>query len=73
MKLDQTLVMPMKPIAQPDRRREYLEAGDNALREYERTGIVHPMEDVEKYILGIVGGRKLRRPKPVKVRDNGCD
>lgn len=50
-----------------DRRREYLEAGDDALREYERTGIAYAMEDVEKYILGVAAGTKPRRPKPARV------
>lgn len=50
-----------------DRRREYLSAGANALDEYERTGIAYAMEDVEKYILGIAGGKKPSRPKPVKA------
>ena len=49
-----------------DRRREYLDAGAEALREYERTGIAYAMEDVEKYILGIAAGKKPRRPKPAK-------
>ena len=49
-----------------DRRREYLDAGESALREYERTGIAYAMEDVETYILGIAAGKKPRRPKPTK-------
>jgi len=51
-----------------DRRREYLEAGEAALQEYERTGVAYAMEDVEKYMLGIAAGKKPRRPKPTKVR-----
>lgn len=47
-----------------DRRRAYLEAGDAALREYERTGVAYAMEDVERYILGIAAGKKPRRPRP---------
>jgi len=50
-----------------DLRREYLAAGASALRDYERTGIAHAMEDVEQYILGIAAGRKPHRPKPVKA------
>lgn len=48
-----------------DRRREYLAAGEAALRQYERTGVAYAMEDVERYILGIAAGKKPRRPKPV--------
>lgn len=48
-----------------EQRRDYLAAGGNALREYERTGIAYAMEDVERYILGIAAGNKPRRPKPV--------
>ena len=51
-----------------DRRGEYLAAGANALREYERTGIAYAMEDVERYILGVAAGTKPRRPSPTKVR-----
>lgn len=47
-----------------DQRREYLAAGTASLREFERTGIAYAMEDVERYILGIAGGTKPRRPKP---------
>ena len=50
-----------------DRRREYLEAGAAALREYERTGIAYAMEDVEKYILGVAAGKTPRRPRPIKA------
>ena len=50
-----------------DRRREYLEAGEAALREFERTGIAYAMEDVEQYILGVAAGKKPRRPKPIKA------
>ena len=49
-----------------DRHREYLDAGEAALRNYERTGIAYAMEDVEKYILGIAAGKKPRRPRPAK-------
>lgn len=49
-----------------ERRREYLAAGTEALREYERTGIAYAMEDVERYILGVAAGRKPSRPKPAK-------
>ena len=50
-----------------DNRREYLAAGAEALREYERSGIAYAMEDVEQYILGIAAGIKVRRPKPAKA------
>jgi len=49
-----------------DRRGEYLAAGATAMQEYERTGIAYAMEDVERYILGVAAGRKLRRPKPTR-------
>lgn len=51
-----------------DRRREYLAAGADAMREYERTGIAYAMEDVERYILGIAAGKTARRPKPTTAR-----
>ena len=49
-----------------DRRREYLDAGEKALEQYERTGIAYAMEDVERYILGVAAGKKPRRPRPAK-------
>lgn len=49
-----------------ERRREYLAAGDAALREYERTGIAYAMEDVERYIVARAEGGKAAKPKPVK-------
>jgi predicted transcriptional regulator len=50
-----------------DRRRDYLAAGASAMQKYERTGVAYAMEDVERYILGIAAGKKVRRPKPVKA------
>jgi predicted transcriptional regulator len=50
-----------------DRRRDYLAAGDSAMQEYQRTGVAYAMEDVERYILGIAAGKKVRRPKPAKA------
>src|ERR1043165_3050820 len=50
-----------------DRRQEYLSAGDEALREYQRTGVAYAMEDVERYIMGIAAGKKPGRPKPAKA------
>ena len=50
-----------------DRRSEYLEAGEAAWREHERTGIAYAMEDVEEYLLGLAAGKKPRRPRPVKA------
>ena len=49
-----------------DRRREYLAAGAEALREYERTGIAYAMEDVERYIVAVAEGRTATKPKPVR-------
>jgi hypothetical protein len=50
-----------------DRRREYLAAGASAMHEYERTGLAYAMKDVERYVLGITAGKKLRRPRPAKA------
>jgi predicted transcriptional regulator len=51
-----------------ERRRDYLAAGDDALSEYQRTGIAYAMEDVEQYILAKADGKKAQRPKPAKKR-----
>ena len=50
-----------------DRRQEYLAADEATMREFERTGLAYAMEDVEQYIVGIAAGKKVRRPRPVKV------
>ena len=50
-----------------DKRREFLEAGEAALREYERTGIAYDMEDVEVYLLAIAAGKKVPRPDPTRA------
>jgi len=55
-------------IDRADLRREYLEAGADALDAYERTGIAYAMKDVEQYILGIAAGMKPRRHKSVARR-----
>lgn len=49
-----------------ERRSEYLAAGDDALRKYQRSGIAYAMEDVEKYIVALASGKKAQKPKPVK-------
>lgn len=40
-------------VDRADWRREYLEAGAAALREYNRTGMAYSIEEVEKRLLGL--------------------
>lgn len=49
-----------------ERRQKYLAAGDEALREYQRTGIAYAMEDVERYVVALAEGCKVSKPKPLK-------
>jgi predicted transcriptional regulator len=49
-----------------ERRSAYLAAGDEAARDFDRTGIAYAFEDVERYIVDRAAGKKTARPKPRK-------
>ena len=49
-----------------DRRAEYLAAGAEGLREYERTGVAYAFEDVKDYFVALAKGDTPSRPKPIK-------
>jgi predicted transcriptional regulator len=54
-------------VARDERRREFLDDGNRALRNFKRTGIAYTFADVEKYMLEKAAGKNPRKPKPIKV------
>ncbi|OGA08864.1 MAG: hypothetical protein A3D95_00995 [Betaproteobacteria bacterium RIFCSPHIGHO2_12_FULL_69_13] len=47
-------------------RKRFVEAALTSVAEYERTGKAYAAQDVRKYLLAKVSGKKPRRPRPVK-------
>ena len=54
-------------VARDEKRRAFLEAGEASLAHFKRTGIAYTHADVKRYLLGVVAGKKPRKPKPIKV------
>lgn len=49
-----------------EKRRAFIADARAAEKEVERTGKVYAFDDVHRYMRALAGGRKARRPKPVK-------
>jgi predicted transcriptional regulator len=54
-------------VARDERRLAFLDAGLKSLAEFKRTGIAYTHEDVKRYLLARVAGKKARRPKPIRI------
>lgn len=54
-------------VARDEKRQSFWQDGLKSLEEFKRTGIAYSLEDVEKYIIAKAQGKKIRRPKPIKV------
>ena len=54
-------------VARDEKRREFIQSGLDSLAEFKRTGIAYDGDQVEKYFLDLVAGRKTKRPKPIKI------
>ena len=54
-------------VARDEMRRSFVEDAKRSLAQFERTGTAYRSEDVHRYVLDKVTGRKPRRPRPVKV------
>jgi predicted transcriptional regulator len=58
-------------VARDEKRQAFWEEGQKSLEEFKRTGIAYRFEDVEKYILAKAQGKKVRRPKPMRISKEG--
>ncbi len=54
-------------VARDEKRRSFFEDAKRALEHFQRTGIAYRGEDVHRYFLDKVAGKKPRKPKPIKV------
>jgi predicted transcriptional regulator len=49
-----------------EKRRAFYGEARSRLAEFGRNGIAHRAADVHRYLDGLVAGRKVKRPKPVR-------
>jgi predicted transcriptional regulator len=54
-------------VQRDEKRQSFWDDGLKALEEFKRTGVAYSFEDVRKYMLALAQGKKVRRPKPIKV------
>ena len=49
-----------------ERRKAFVADARAAEKEVEKHGLVHRAEDVHRYVLARIAGKKARRPRPIK-------
>lgn len=54
-------------VERDEKWQDFLASAQKSREEFKRTGIVYPFEEVRKYILAKAQGKKVRRPKPVRI------
>ena len=54
-------------VERDEKRQAFWQDGLKSLEEFKRTGTGYRLEDVEKYIIAKTQGKKVRRPKPIRV------
>ena len=54
-------------VARDEKRRKFLESGLEAAARFKRTGIVYAHKDAIRYVRARAGGKKARKPRPVRV------
>jgi len=55
-------------VDRDERRQSFWDEGRKALEEYKRTGIAYRHEDVMRYMMEKLAGKKPRKPKPIRVQ-----
>ena len=58
-------------VVRDEKRRTFLQAGERALENLRKTGLAYRYEDVTAYHLARAQGRKVRRPKLIKIKTRG--
>ena len=54
-------------VSRDEKRQDFLRAGQESFAEYKRTGILYDGDEVLKYFVDRVAGKKVKRPKPIKI------
>jgi predicted transcriptional regulator len=54
-------------VERDEKWQDFMAAAQKSREEFKRTGIVYRFEDVKKYILSKAQGKKVRRPKPIRI------
>ena len=54
-------------VERDEKHQAFLKAGEESYAHFKATGIAYRHEDVRKYILQRAAGKKVRRPKPIRV------
>lgn len=55
-------------VSRDEKRRAFLEDGKRSQEQVARTGEVYAFEDVNRWARAIAGGKKARRPPPIKLK-----
>jgi predicted transcriptional regulator len=54
-------------VVRDEKRQEFIDSARASAAHFKRTGIAYALEDVERYILKRAAGKKVARPKPIKI------
>jgi predicted transcriptional regulator len=54
-------------VERDEKWQDFLAAAEESQEEFKRTGILYRFEDVKKYIAAKAQGKKVRRPKPIRI------
>ena len=54
-------------VGRDEKYQAFLKAGAESLAHIKATGIAYRFEDVKTYILKKAAGKKVRRPKPIRI------
>jgi predicted transcriptional regulator len=54
-------------VARDEKRREFVQSALDSRAEFKRTGIVYDGDAALKYFRDLVAGKKVKRPKPIKI------
>jgi predicted transcriptional regulator len=54
-------------VDRDERRAAFIRSAEESAAEFKRTGVAYRHEDVERWLLAKLAGKRVRRPKPIKV------
>jgi predicted transcriptional regulator len=54
-------------VVRDERRQEFIASAKEAAAQFKRTGIVYPHKEALAYVRARAGGKKARKPKPVRI------
>ncbi len=54
-------------VERDEKRQAFLRSAQESIRDFKRTGIAYRHEDVERWLLAKLAGKRVRKPKPIKI------